>query len=845
MVSLLQRAGWRHLWRHPWQVGLAVLGVTLGIAVVVAVDLANTSATRAFELSMAQLYGRTTHQLVGGPGGVDQSLYVRLKTMPGAPPMAPVVETYATLDQQPVQLLGIDPFAEHAFRDLVGGVSVTSGDQQIATLLTEPGSVLLAAPTARRLNAQPGDRIELVVAGHQRAVHVVGLLESGSGGGAALEGLLVADIATAQELAGMLGRLSRIDLILDHRQPEKIRATLPAGVQLVNAAARSRATVQMSEAFRINLTAMGLLALVVAMFLIYNSVTFMVLQRRRLLGTLRALGVSRAESFRLVLREALWLGVVGTLLGLVLGALLGNGLVRLVTRTINDHYFVLTVTEYLVTPAPLLKGALLGVTATVLAALVPAFEAARVSPHAALQRSRIEARSHWLAPRLALAGLALLGAGGLLLWWSQRSLLVGFLALFLLLVGLALTIPHAVHAAVRAIEPLAAKLGVEARLTLQGIGASLSRTGTAIAALTLAVATSVGVGVMVDSFRGSVARWLQASLQADVYVSVVSPRSSDSGAALPAGLIEHLAALPQVRSVSRGRSTSVPGPNGSTDVFALELDPGLEPRYPLLQGDPAEVWQRFRAGDAVLVSEPLAWHRGVEVGDDIELLTIMGMGRFSVVGVYTDYGSEQGEVLMARSLYLRHFDDPGIDGLGLYRASDVSLDGLLDAVRREVAQWAPQRAIVVRSNAQLRELSLDIFDRTFAITNVLRLLAVLVAFVGILSALMALQLERAKEMAVLRATGFTPAQVWRMVTTQTTCMGFAAGVLAIPTGLILAALLIHVINRRAFGWSMDMTIAPEVLLQGVVLAVVAALLAGLWPGWRMARTRPAEALREE
>lgn len=842
MVRLLQLAGWRYLWRHPLQLALAVLGVTLGVAVVVAVDLANSSASRAFELSLAQLYGRATHQLLGGPGGIDEHLYACLKRMPNAPPAAPVVEAYGTLQDQPVHLLGIDPFAESAFRDLLTDTLSLRGDT--ARLLTEPASILLAASTAQRLGLRAGDGAQLLIAGRKRHVRVVGLLHARVGTEAGLEGLAVADIATAQELADRVGRLSRIDLIVTDQQRSDLRATLPADVELLAAAGRGRATVQMIDAFRTNLTAMSLLALVVSMFLIYNSATFLVLQRRRLLGTLRALGVSRTEVFGLVLREALALGIAGTLLGLAIGVLLGEGLLQLVTRTINDHYFVLTITEYLLTPAPLIKGAVLGVFATLLAALAPALEAARVPPQAALLRSQLEARSHWLAPRLALAGLFGVALGVGLLWWSERSLVVGFAALFLILVGIALAVPFGVFALVRLALPVAGALGVESRLAVQGIGASLSRTGTAIAALTLAVATTVGVAVMVESFRDSVARWLVASLQADIYVSVTTLRSGHSRGDLPPDLIARLAALPGVRGLSQGRSVSVTDAEGATEIFALGLSDGLQPRYPLVGGNPESVWARFRQGEAVLISEPLAWHRRLQAGDSVTLPTSRGRQTFPIAAVYYDYGSERGEVLMARALYLRYFDDPGVGGIGLYLAPDIALAPMLRRVTREVAQWAPQQSIAVRSNAELRALSLEIFDRTFVITNVLRLLAVLVAFVGILSAFTALQLERAKEIAVLRATGFTPGQVLRMVTVQTVCMGAAAGLFAMPTGLVLAALLTHVINRRAFGWSMELWVSPEALLQGVVAALLAALLAGLWPGWRMARTSAA-ALREE
>jgi putative ABC transport system permease protein len=283
----------------------------------------------------------------------------------------------------------------------------------------------------------------------------------------------------------------------------------------------------------------------------------------------------------------------------------------------------------------------------------------------------------------------------------------------------------------------------------------------------------------------------------------------------------------------------------STEVFALGLPSELTPRYPLKAGDPAAVWNAFRAGEAVLISEPLAWHRRLAVGDTLTLRTDSGPQRLPIAGVYYDYGTEHGQVLMPRPLYDRYFEDRGVSALGLYLEPGVDPDQVITAVRRLVAAQGKGQEVLVRGTREIREMSLAIFDRTFTITQVLRLLAVLVAFVGILSAFMALQLERAKELATLRAIGLTPLQVGGLVTLQTTFMGLVAGLLAIPTGLVLAEVLIHVINRRSFGWSMQTLVAPQVLIEAVLLALFAAALAGLYPGWKMAHTSPAVALREE
>jgi putative ABC transport system permease protein len=250
---------------------------------------------------------------------------------------------------------------------------------------------------------------------------------------------------------------------------------------------------------------------------------------------------------------------------------------------------------------------------------------------------------------------------------------------------------------------------------------------------------------------------------------------------------------------------------------------------------------RFETGD-VIVSEPLAYHRGLGAGSRLHLRTDRGERDFSVAGVIRDYGSTEGVVMMSRSTYDRFWDDRAVSALGLVAAPGSDVDALVGALRRAAG---PDQEVLIRSNRALREASLEIFDRTFAVTIVLRLLATVVAFVGVLSALMALGFDRARELAVLRAQGFTPGQVWGLVTAQSGLMGVAAGILAIPVGITLSLILVFVINQRSFGWTLQLEVAPGVLAQGLGLAVMAALVASLAPARRIAGRPLPEALRDE
>jgi putative ABC transport system permease protein len=848
-MGLRARSSLRFLLRHPLQLLLLVLGVALGVAVVVSIDLAIGSSRAAFRVSAETVSGRTTHQIRGGATGLPDSVVALLRIQGGLRAVAPVVEgTVATplLPGRALTLLGIDPFSEAPVRPFLGEGS----GLDLTALISTPGGVLLAAGTAAEAGVSTGDSLPLLLGGTRVMGTVVGLLDPADElSRRGIRDVVVMDVGIAQDFLGEEGRLGRVDLVLAAgpqgvEELARVEALLPPGTRVEPVGTRTATLEGMTRAFDLNLTALSLLALVFGMFLIYNTMTFSVVQRRRLLGTLRALGVTRGELVRGILLEAAVLGAVGAALGVGLGVVLGQGLVGLVTRTINDLYFVVAVEGVEIPRAILLKGFALGLGATLLAAIPPAWEATSATPRSALARSTVEDRVRTLVPRAAWGGAALLLLGGGMLLIPTRSIAVAFTALFAILLGMALATPAATVLLMGALRPLLARwAGILGSMAARGVVTALSRTAPAMAALVVAVSVTVGLGVMIASFRSTVVRWLDATLQADVYISPPSVVSNRAEGTLPEGLELRYVDVPGVAGVStyRGREFTTPA-YGVTRLVALGLDPRGEASLQFLEGDRSTAFQRFRLGGSVFISEPFAFRHQLSVGDTVRLPTERGERGFPVTAVFRDYGSEQGVVMMARTTYDSLWTDSGITSLGVFASPGVDAD---DLARELGLATGVGSEVVIRSNRTLRTLSLEVFDRTFAITAVLRGLAFIVAFIGVLSALMALQLERVRELGVLRANGLTPGQVWQLVTTQTGLMGLVAGILAMPAGVVLAAVMIHVVNRRSFGWTLEMELGPGLLGQSLLLAVVGALLAGIYPAWRMARTSPAEALREE
>lgn len=844
MSALLWRASRRFLLRHPGQLVLAVAGIALGIAVVVGVDLANDSARRAFATSIELVSGRSTHQLVGVNGSLPESLYPALRAGLGIQRAAPIIEARIRLPampERPFTLLGLDPLAEAPFRPVlaIGGDSSVNA----ARLMTEPATVVLPRRLAEELGTRVDDRIRIVAGGREQSVTVAGIADFDRARQDIAATMIFADIATAQELLGLLpGLITRIDLVLEPDEAARLVAAPPTGVMLVETDAQNTALGEMTRAFRVNLTALSLLALVVGMFLIYATLSFLVVQRRPLIGIERAMGVTQQQLFKVVLAEAALLGGAGTLAGLALGHWLGQGLVTLVLRTIEDLYFAREVAAVAADPRIYAKGAVLGLGATLFATLAPAFEAARTAPRAALSRAELERRSQRRLPWLALAGVACAGVAAGLFALAAESLAVGFAGLFFVIAAAACFTPAATMVLMRALERPAGWIsGLPGRLAARGAAASLSRTGVAVTALAIAVATVIGVGVMIGSFRASVETWLDHTLQSDFYLRLDPGAPAQAGAGLSPEGIAEIAALPGVEGLSLSRWLRLATAGGELQLRAIEPGPrgwGLA----IIDGDPEQAWEAFASGGAVVVSEPYARKHHVAVGDRLELPAASGPVHFPVAGVFRDYSSDRGAVVMRLATYRKHWQDASLTGAGMYLAPGA--DRL--AARRALEAYAGRHLeLQLAHSREIRAASMQVFERTFTITEVLRWLAGLVAFFGILSALSALALERARETAVLRAIGFAPGQLRTLALAQTGLLGLASGLFAIPIGLILAALLVFVINERAFGWSMSLQAQPATLAGGLALALAAALLAGILPAWRQSRAPLASQLREE
>lgn len=822
----------RYLRRHRWQALLGLLGVALGVAIVLAVDLANSAARGSFEASAQQLRGAATHRLVNPAGDVPQDLYRQLFTAPGAPPIAPAIDVRIGIDgyEGRLRLIGLDLFAEGRFRAVLG--ESVQGQAGLGDWLSRPGATIISAAAADALKLEVGDTLDTRHRGRDYQLHIEAIHPDRSNTG---RDLLIVDIATAQALTGMRDGLSHIDLILDSAQQAWVEARLPPAVMLVDAKQQAEGIAGMSAAFELNLTAMSLLALLVGMFLIFNAMNFSIVQRHNLIGRMRALGVTADQIFWLTIGEALVVAIVGTLLGTVLGIILGHGLTGIVASTVDMLYYETGAVDPAVTPFALAKAALIGIAGTLAAAWIPARYAAATPPLSTLSRSTIEHTVRRHVPWIGIGGTALVLTGSAVALAAPGGVLTGFIGLFALLLGAAMLMPALVTIVGRLLGRVPLR-GI-ARLIVRDLNRQLSRLSTATAALMIALAASIGVAVMVESMRSSVGLWLDTALTADLYVS-----SSDyaNNAPLAESVDRIAAALPEVASISRYRDRTIDLGARPVGIVGADLAGPARRGFRLVQ-QVDDAWRAFDRG-AILISEPLAYRLQLRAGDSLSLPTQKGPQSFSVAAVFRDFASEHGRLFVDLPTYQLHWQDHRIDTLALFASDGISTARLHDAAVRATSALGSLEFIAAR---EIYDESMRIFNRTFRITEVLRYLSLSVAAIGILSALMAIQLERRREYSVLRAIGFSRAQLSAIILSQSALLGLIAALAAVPTGLAMAWVLTDAIQLRAFGWTMQYLVVPGPILVSVLLGVIAAVAAGAYPAWQTAQHPPAWYLRVE
>ncbi len=835
----------RHLAQHPLLATLNVATVALGIALYLAIQIANHSANRAFAASVDVVAGKAQLEVTAPAGNLTDRLLPRVAHAPGVAAATPIVRGFVTLPQFPgeyLDLLGIDVFSNEPFRTF----ALTDFQAQSFDLqkwLRGPRTIALSADFAARHQFAAGREITVQHNGASQRLTIGFILQNTSELTTTDAHFAAMDIGWAQELLGRSGSLDSISLRLKPgaeagKVAAALRQILPADVTVAPPAQRSAEVPKMLAGFQLNLAAMSLVSLLVGMFLIYNTIEASVVRRRQEIGILRSLGASRAEVRGLFLGEAAVLGLLGIAVGLLGGYFLARALVGAVAETISSLYVLVSVQQIVVAPWIWLSALGLGLASVLLAAWLPAQAAAATDPVQALHGGGRLEHSVQLSRRWILGGILSLALAALLSLLALKTGPpgLGFGAAFFVLAGFSLLAPEVTARFSRA----GRWRGVEARLASQNLGRALLRNSITIAALAAAVAMTVGVAVMVFSFRQTVGDWVNQTLVADLFIGPAANEVAGPTSFMPPDAIHFLETNPAVEAVDTFRQVDLPFRDATISVAVVRGSNRRNLRF--LQGRNDEIMPRFYRERCVLISESFARRYHLAAGQTLSLPAPAGVVAFPIAGVFYDYTNDQGTVFLSAKNFHELWHDDRVNSVAVYLRQQAAPSAVADAFRE---RFSHRGEFSIYSNRALRTRIFEIFDQTFAVTYVLRTIAVLVAVVGIFLGLTTLVAERSRELGVLRSIGASAGQVQRLLLWESGMIGALASLLGIASGLCLAIVLTGVINRAFFGWTIQLAF-PWVSLAWTPLWIVgAAVVAGWIPAWRAGRLNVAEAIRSE
>ena len=812
---------------------LATLGIALGVALGFAVHLINRAAVDELAAAVRLVSGEADLEVRGGRGGFPEALYAELARLPGVAAASPVLELEAGVAgaERAIRVVGIDALRAARLQPALLGIEP---GRRFALL--EPDKAFLTPQAARVLDLGEGDRLRLVVGLRTIELVVEGVLPAGVLPGVAV----LTDLATAQWRLERLGELNRVDLRLaPGADPEAMRARiavrLPPGVHVVSVDAEAARSANPSRAYRVNLNVLAMVALFTGGFLVFSAQALEIARRRGEHALLRVLGLERGGLARLVLAEGAAVGLVGSVLGLALGSALAHVAVRFAGADLGAGMFRGVTPELGFPPGVALLYATLGVSVALAGALLPALDAARVPPAQALKAGD-EARMLGGAPFI-WPGLLLLAAGVALAQLGPiRGIPVfGYLAIACLLVGGIALVPRLSRAVLGAL-PLPRQ--VPLALALAQLRGAPGQAIVSLAAIVASFALMVAMAIMVASFRQSVDHWLDHVLPADLYFRTT--HAGETGYLEP-GFEERVRAMPQVARAEFLRSARVTldASRQAISLLARELPPaGAQALLPLVgeryapqEGDPPPIW----------VSEAVAELYGFAAGRRVELPIAGARHAFVVAGVWRDYARQHGAIVLERAVYAKLSGDARVNDAALWLAPGAGVDETVAALRA-----LPGGAqIDLGEPGEIRKLSLRIFDRSFAVTYALEAVAVLVGLFGLSSSLGAIVLARRREFGMLRHLGMTRSQIGAMLAAEGGLLALLGALAGLAVGGAISLVLVFVVNRQSFNWTMDLHPPYAVLaLLATVIVLLAALTAYL-SGREAMGMGPVRAVKED
>ena len=842
----------RPLIRDPFRTLITILGVAVGVAVFLSIRLANEQTMMSFTESVDLVLGRADAVIRAEGMEFDETHFENLHVLRKQIKAYPVIEGYGieSTSGEVVEIIGTDLLQDSGIRDF----SLKTKEKDLKGLLPlimDPAGVILPEKFIPNVQFKAGSSLKFLIKGKEKELKVNAVLEN-KGIGKALNGnFALMDIAAAQNVFEKFGRLDRIDI--QFLQPtkfdamqKKISALLPGHLQVERPQRKSQQVEKMLRAFQYNLTALSFVALLVALYLIYNMIALSVVRRRVEIGTLRALGATPTLIAIIFFLEAGIIGAIGSIFGIGLGYYFAQFSLDAISLTVNNLYAPSYVTEINFQWQEMGPYFLLGVILSFISALIPAWDAAKTPPTSVMRRGSYDLKLFRGSRQLNFSAGAVIFLAGFCTQLPpvHQFPYFGFLSVFLIILGLSMLSPAALlWTRNKSHNFFKNMMGGEGLLACKNLSQNVGRNALAVSSLAIAFMMVISMSIMVHSFRQTVIVWIDQTLKADLFVRVAGGRDIDYQHTLPSDRVQKLKSISGIAAIDQFRAIDISYNN--LPVVLATGDFSVLSKFGNLiikSGLPTtELSQNMVGNDRVIVSEAFSLKHRVSVGDILNLQTLNGPTKFEVSAVYFDYSRERGYIILDRTTFLKYYKENQINSFVIY-LNDKSK---LNQVRKEVLKTLDEHRLIIRSNTELKKQVLEVFDKTFAITYSLEIIAILVAVLGLFNTLVSLILERKREIGILRFIGAFTRQIKRMILIEAGILGLIGSAMGLVAGVVVSYILIFVINKQSFGWTIQVHFPYIFILLLVAFSWGVSVLAGLYPARLAQELNPKEAVRVE
>lgn len=819
---------------------LTLIGVSLGVASVLAIQIINRNAVSAFQGGFRAVTGETDLVVEGRWPSFSEQNFSKVMATEGVEEAWPIFRAQLQLEDSQGVLL------EVMATDLTQPrmMAATSTDLDLTKILFSPGWSIVSRELARTMDWSRGETIS-ALSGSRRLEFMVGeVVDFSERWPQASHQMIIMDIAQAQDLFEGQGEIHEISIIAAGTSSiaelaKRLSRRLDDSVQILTPEQERQRTTQLLSAFRLNLTALSLISLFVGAFLIYSSTQASLLRRRREFGLLRSLGATSGQVLRLILAEVALLAMIGLLMGIPLGYWAAKSNIATVNSTLTNIYLLEAIRSVELPAWLIALSAVIGIGSALAAASIPALDMSRKNTSALMAAFVLRERISHSARPLFIAALAVLGAASLFTWfmglqWKPAGFFLGIAVL--------LALPLAAPLTVLKICSLIPIRSFGPSYSIRGLADRLQTTAFSVASLGIAIAMLIGITLMIGSFRETVRIWLETSVVADVYVTGKAWETTGSAASIEEDVIRRLEQIPSIRSLDRIRTFSYDWNNRRILLSGVEASSTRSKnRYPLLTGASGNAFEKMRSGEGVLVSEPLARKAGVSVGDTLRFDGPLQGISLPVVGITYDYTSDSGLITMSLDKMEEAFAGSVIHSLAIYLIEDAVASEAISTIRRELSDVP----LNLTSSRELRTNAMRIFDQTFAVVRILQVMSLIIAAAAITLTLVILARERVSELALYRALGAQRFQIFKIYLGKGIAISVLSSVLGILGGAMLAAILIFVINRTYFGWTIRLYFPGRALLEELLVILIASVLASLYPAFRASKTPATELTRDD